>query len=92
MVVIDLGTRIIKVNQSLLRKDIDPHRNTEVPPWLNDTGLLRPGIRTTPLSEPVATRCSSAFAIAVIYLGTLASISQGSAPAQCSRVKNRITA
>ena len=25
MVVIDLGARIIKVNQSLLRKDIDPH-------------------------------------------------------------------
>ena len=31
MVIIDLGTRIIKVNQSLLRKDFDPHRHTDVP-------------------------------------------------------------
>ena len=31
MVVIDLGARIIKVNQSLLRKDIDPHSHIEVP-------------------------------------------------------------
>ena len=52
MVVIDLGTRILQVNQSLLRRDIDTFSQVEIP-------ISDPATPDTP--PPLASASSSGF-------------------------------